>query len=119
MRSEGVASRPVFAESGHSYFLADVKRRRRNDVAGRFRAVVQDDWKLIWTPFAEEEDAWELYRVGTDPDETVNLYRPDHPAALRLAPRLAEWAARSEGDVAPRPLSKEDEAALRQLGYLE
>jgi hypothetical protein len=38
---------------------------------------------------------------------------------LRLAPRLAEWAARSEGDVAPRPLSKEDEAALRQLGYLE
>jgi arylsulfatase A-like enzyme len=108
-----------FAESGHSYFFADVKRRRRNDVAGRFRAVVQDDWKLIWTPFAKEEDAWELYRVGADPEETVNLYRPDHPAVLRLAPRLAEWAARSEGDVAPRPLSKEDEAALRQLGYLE
>jgi len=119
LRSEGVASRPVFAESGHSYFFADVKRRRRNDVAGRFRAVVQDDWKLIWTPFAEGEDAWELYHVGADPDEAVNLYRPDHPAALRLAPRLAEWAARSEGDVAPRPLSKDDEAALRQLGYLE
>jgi arylsulfatase len=119
MRSEGIASHPVFAESGHSYFFTDVKRRRRNDVSGRFRSVVQDDWKLIWTPFAEGEDAWELYDVGADPDETANLYRPDHPAVLRLAPRLASWTARSEGASPPRPLSEEDEATLRELGYLE
>jgi arylsulfatase A-like enzyme len=119
MRHEAVESRPVFAESGHSYFPAEVKRLRRNDVSGRFRTVIQDDWKLIWTPFAEQSDAWELYDLGADPGEAVNLYRPDHPAVLRLAPLLAEWAARSEGDVAPRPVSKEDEAALRELGYLE
>jgi arylsulfatase len=119
MRSEGIASHPVFAESGHSYFFTDVKRRRRNDVPGRFRAVLQGDWKLIWTPFAEEEDAWELYDVGADPDETVNLYRPDHPAVLRLAPRLAGFTARSEGEVAPEAVSEEDEATLRELGYLE
>jgi arylsulfatase A-like enzyme len=119
LQNEDLQSRPVFAESGYSYYHALVPRRRRNDVAGRFRAVVQDDWKLIWTPFAEEEDAWELYEVGTDPDETSNLYRPDHPAVLRLAPRLLEWAARSDRDVSPRPLSEADEAALRELGYLE
>jgi arylsulfatase A-like enzyme len=119
MRNGRVASRPIFAESGHSYFFADVKRRRRNDFEGRFRAVVQDDWKLIWTPFAAEEDAWELYDVGADPDETVNLYRPDHPAVLRLEPPLVEWTARSDADATARPLSEEDEAALRELGYLE
>jgi arylsulfatase A-like enzyme len=119
MRNAAAPSRPVFAESGHSYYFAEVKRRRRNDVAGRFRAVVQDDWKLIWTPFAEEADAWELYDVGADPHEEMNLYRPEHPATLRLKPLLAEWTARSEGEALPEPLSEEDEAALRELGYLE
>jgi arylsulfatase A-like enzyme len=119
MRDAGDASWPVFAESGHSYYFADVERRRRNDVAGRFRAVVQGDWKLIWTPFADEAEAWELYDVASDPHETANLYRPAHPAFRELKPRLVEWAAHSESDTAPRPLSEEDEAALRELGYLE
>ena len=43
----------------------------------------------------------------------------NHPAVLRFAARVIDWAARSEDGVAPRLLSKEDEAALRQLGYLE
>jgi len=119
MRRGGVAPRPVFAESGRSYYFEDVKRRRRNDVAGRLRAVVDGDWKLIWTPFAEESEAWELYDLAHDPHETVNLYRPDHPMFLALRPTLRHWAARSVGDATASPLSPEDARALRELGYVE
>jgi arylsulfatase A-like enzyme len=119
MERGAAAKHPVFVESGTSYFFADVKRRQRNDVAGRFRAVVQDDWKLIWTPFAAEHEAWELYELGTDPDETRNLYRPDHPRFQALRPVLQRWADRTAADAPAAPLSAQDEQTLRELGYIE
>jgi len=119
MRGEALSESPVFAESGHSYYFTEVERRQRNDVAGRFRAVFQGDWKLIWTPFADDADAWELYDVAADPHETSNLYRPDHPAVAELAPQLTAWAAGSRGAETRSTLSPKDEALLRELGYLE
>jgi arylsulfatase A-like enzyme len=119
MERGDAAQHPVFAESGYSYYFADVKRRRRNDVAGRLRAVVRENWKLIWTPFAPESEAWELYDVAADPHETRNLYRPDHPMFLALRPALDRWAARSAGKAPAAPLSTEDARALRELGYVE
>jgi arylsulfatase A-like enzyme len=119
MRGEADHAQPVFAESGYSYYFEDVKRRQRNDIAGRLRAVVRGEWKLVWAPFAPDDEAWELYHVSEDPHETENVYRPDHPAAQELRPLLAQWVERGGSPPESRPLSSEDEAALRELGYLE
>jgi choline-sulfatase len=120
MRGEPLAGEPVFAESGHSYFPHLVKRRVRNDVAGRFRAVVLGRWKLIWTPFQSDEKAWELYDVEADPHETRNLYAADHPAVPALRAHLERFLARETGNAAPSPgPSAADREALRSLGYVE
>ena len=120
LRGEALEPRPVFMESGASLFPELVQRRVRHDVPGRLRAVTSEGWKLIWTPFAPDDRAWELYDLAADPAETRNLYAPDHPQVVRLRPLLQEWAARSQDD-RPTPLapSPEDEEALRFLGYLE
>ena len=117
MRGESPAPAPVFAESGRSYFPELVRRRVHNGVPGRFRAVVQGDFKLIYTPFAD--DAWELYDVAGDPHETRDLYSADHPAVAGLEAALEAWLARAPKGAPPRHLLPEDEAALRELGYLE
>ena len=120
LRGEELEPRPVFSESGFSFFPDLVHRRQQFDVAGRFRAVTHANWKLIWTPFLPDSEAWELYDLAADPDERVNRYRPDHPQAPRLKAHLEEWLARSPGDApAQRALSDEDREALRRLGYLE
>jgi arylsulfatase A-like enzyme len=115
-----IANAPVFIESGRSFSIKEIGRRRRNDVPGSFRAVVQGDWKLIWTPFAPEEEAWQLFDLAADPDEEHDLYRPDHPHLGALQLVLAEWAARRSPNLdPPHVMSVRDEAALRELGYLE
>ncbi len=119
MRGEPLPPRPVFAESGRSQFPELVRRRARNDVDGRFRAVTVGDWKLIWTPHLSEPLAWELYDLGDDPGETENRYRADHPQVDVLKAHLRRWLA--QGDPAPRErdLAEPDREALRALGYLE
>jgi arylsulfatase A-like enzyme len=121
LRGEDLPAQPVFIESGHSYYPASVSRRVRNDVAGRFRAVILGDWKLIWTPFQSGELEWQLFDVGADPGETQNLYVPDHPALPRLKTHLDEWLSRQDAEdlAAPRAVSEEDRAALRALGYTD
>jgi arylsulfatase A-like enzyme len=110
---------PVFLESGHSYYPQYVTRRVRNDTAGRFRAVILGDWKLIWTPFQPEDLAWELFDIRGDPHETENLYAPDHPQVAPLKRHLESWLARQDpAEVAQPPeISTEDREALRALGY--
>jgi arylsulfatase A-like enzyme len=119
-RGNAIEPVPVFVESGRSFSIKEIARRQRNDVPGRFRAVVLDDWKLIWTPFLPDEEAWQLFDLASDPHEAHDVFRLDHPrfAALRLL--LEEWAART-GTVSEQPhvVSARDEAALRELGYVE
>jgi arylsulfatase A-like enzyme len=120
LRGEPLPHAPVFIESGTSFFPELVHRRQRNDVEGRFRAVTLGDWKLIWTPFLPDSEAWELYDLGADPDETRNLYRSDHPQLARLKPHLDAWLAVTSLAAAPAPpLTHEDREALRKLGYIE
>ena len=96
------------------------QRRQRNDVEGRFRAVTLGDWKLIWSPFFPDSEAWELYDLDADPDETRNLYRADHPQVARLKPHLDAWLGVASLGAAPvPPLTHEDREALRRLGYIE
>jgi arylsulfatase A-like enzyme len=120
MRGEALPPAPVFAESGHSFFPDLLRRRVRNDVAGRLRAVVFEDWKLIWTPFQSGALEWELYDLAADPGETRDLYRPDHPRFASLRSRLADWVRRSAPARLPENQLDEGEAALlRSLGYIE
>jgi arylsulfatase A-like enzyme len=112
-----MAPRPVFAESGRSFFPQLVRRRVRFDVTGRFRAVVAGDWKLIWTPGLREDSAYELYDLASDPAEERNLYRPDHPEAVHLRRLLEAWLRPVEKtQAAPGAADRE---RLRALGYIE
>jgi arylsulfatase A-like enzyme len=119
MRGEPLPEEPVFAEAGHSWFIELVRRRKLNDVSGRFRSVTLDDWKLIWTPFQMGDLGWELYNLREDPDETRDLYHPDHPQFEPLRQRLTEWTRRAGPAPPERPLSDDDRERLRALGYAE
>ncbi len=107
----------VFAESGKSFYPTLVRRRESFDVAGRFRAVVAGDWKLIWTPGRPRETAFELYDLAADPGETRDLYAPGDPRARRLEARLRAWYRAVEHP--EREPSAEDRRRLKSLGYLE
>jgi arylsulfatase len=60
------------------------------------RALRVGDWKLVarvkngtkFTP--EDENKWELYNLGTDPSETIDL-APKFPQ--RLKEMVAQWEA--------------------------
>jgi arylsulfatase A-like enzyme len=119
MRGEPLGGEPVFAEAGHSWFIRLVPRRKLNDIPGRFRSVTLGDWKLIWTPLQTGDRGWELYNLREDPDETLNLYHPDHPQVEPLRQRLAEWTKQARPAPPARPLSDDDRERLRALGYAE
>jgi arylsulfatase A-like enzyme len=119
LRGDALAPAPVFAEAGHSYSFELVRRRQRNDVAGRPRAVTLDGWKLIWTPFLPDDEAYELYDLAEDPGEARDLYRPDHPRAGPLREALEAWLARAPVDEALPSVSEADREALRRLGYIQ
>ncbi|MEE8526393.1 MAG: sulfatase [Thermoanaerobaculia bacterium] len=109
--------RPIFAESGKSFYPQLVRRRVGFDVAGRFRATVLGDWKLIWTPGQAPQMEYELYDLAADPAETRNLWTAGHPRAEALADHLRAWYR--DADHVERPPSAEDLERLRSLGYLE
>lgn len=119
LRGETLAPEPVFSESGFSFYPEWVPRRVRNDPEGRFRAVTRAGWRLVWTPFAAEHEAWELYDLRADPDETHNLYRADHPQVASLSAALTSWLARQPEAVPAKGIDPADQQALRALGYLE
>jgi arylsulfatase A-like enzyme len=90
---EGVSMkpRPVFLESGDSLFPAGVERRVTFDTRGRFRSVILDRWKLIWTPGMPAQRAFELFEVdlslGDERDVAAN-----HPRVIeRLGAALVAW----------------------------
>lgn len=123
MRGETVPPAPVFVESGELHFVEDMKRPRRPGIPGRQRGVVSEGWKLVWTPFADDTDEgsgeYELYDLKSDPNETQNVYREDHPRASALHAALREWMERRhQGPDGHRP-SEQDVEALRALGYIE
>ena len=112
--------RPVFAESGTSFYPQLVRRRVGFDVAGRFRAAVLGDWKLIWTPGQTPEMEYELYDLAADPAETHDLWTAGHPQGRVLTEQLHAWYRdASDEKHVERPPSEEDLERLRSLGYLE
>ena len=85
---------------------------------GRFRAVVDGDWKLIWTPGQDAGSEYQLYDIAADRNETRDL-SGEHPERVRdLRRMLDDWMA-AEEQQETRPISEEDEEALRALGYID
>lgn len=119
LRGGSLPSRPVFSECGHSYFPNMVHRRVTFNLAGRFRAVVVGDWKLIWTPGLPDDTAYELYNVRSDPDEALNLYGPGQTGTEQMKAFLHEWADSSPPTTRAQPLSDADRERLRSLGYMK
>ena len=119
MRGEALPERALYAETGRSLAETLLTRRVRNTIEGRIRSVTIGDWKLIWTPFQEGELEWELYDLGNDPEETVNLYSPEHPRVRELQSALRRWLSEQpDGESLPE-LSEEDLEGLRALGYVQ
>lgn len=117
IRGETLPARPLFAESGQSHYRSQIRRRVDFEPSGRFRSVLDGEWKLIWTPGLDSDHAFELYHLPSDPGELENLYRPGHPEVRRLADLLrARVAAEPRSTRKPTP---EDLEALRSLGYIE
>jgi len=115
---EPAASVPVFAESGRAFAFDLIHRRVKNTVAGRFRAVIFDDHKLIWTPFQSPEREWELYDLRRDPDETKNLYRAQDPRVEKLRSHLHSWIRATQEEKSAE-LSEDDKEILQALGYMQ
>ncbi len=111
-----LASQPVFAESGRSHYPEEVKGRVRFDVAGRFRTVLLDDWKLIWTPEASERE-WQLFDLASDPAELRDRWHPDHARGRELQAHLEAWLRGM--DQQPATPDTRDLELLRSLGYVE
>jgi arylsulfatase len=119
-RAESLPPRPVFAECDRSFFPQEIRRRVRFDVAGRLRAVVLGDWKLIWAPGRRGDDQFELYNLARDPGETKDVYTSNREAAAPLETALMGWL-RTAGEDPPAvqqaALAPKDMEILRSLGY--
>jgi len=113
------APRPLFAESDDSFFPEFIKRRVRHDIAGRFRSVIFDGWKLIWTPFQEPGMLYELYDIESDPAESNNLYEVEKTRAGVLEKYLQEWMALQTEPAEETQPTPKDLKILRSLGYIK
>ena len=106
----------VYAESGHSHYIGEIRGRTNNTVAGRFRAVRRGRFKLTYAPDIEQLT---LHDVVADPGEHTDLYAPDHPAMVDLLPQLQRHLGEDPMVDETPELTDDDREALRALGYLE
>lgn len=117
MRHESEAEpRLAYADALNLYDAHSPKKKLPKGQMDNLFAVTDGVWKLIWKERRRELS--ELYHLARDPLESTNLWRPDHPQALRLEAFLEEKGARiielpTAGD-GPGPSA----AALGHLGYV-
>lgn len=93
---------------------------RAVETRGQKYAVRVGDFKYLESP--QEDVPRELYDLATDPGEHHNLadQRPD--VAARLSRLIAEWRddhRRAIGPPPAQPVSPQDQALLKALGYTE
>jgi arylsulfatase A-like enzyme len=111
------APRRAYADALNLYDLNSrkVQRRRPND--DLLYSVIEYPWKLIYRSLRPDES--ELYDLGSDPDEAVNLYASESGQAERLVKVLHELGGFvnepfGDGKGDPEALER-----LRTLGYVD
>ena len=108
----------AYSESGRNFYKEN-PRQYVDGVAGKWRMIRSDRYKLIMIP-KTGGPSWEFYDLKTDPGETTNSAgrHPDDEAALRRA--LMDLVARDPGrdDQEEPPLPPELKENLRSLGYV-
>ncbi len=109
----------AYSESGRNFYKEN-PRQHVNGVAGKWRMLRSDRFKLILIPAASGGPIWEFYDLESDPGETTNVAGkfPGEEAALRQA--LLDLLAADPGrdDRAEPALPPDLEENLRSLGYV-
>lgn len=124
LRGEPLPVVPVFAEAGHSFFPRQQPGRVANTLAGRLRAVVHGDDKVIWVPGAEDVPEYRLFDVVADPLEQEDRSAAAPGTFATLKAELQGWL-RDEIDLTAASAEDMDEPdtdevqALKALGYME
>ncbi len=118
-RGERLTPGPVaYSESGRNFYPEN-PRQFIGGVAGKWRMVRDERYKLIDIP-KDPEPVWELYDLKEDPGETRNLIEalPAEVEHLRrvLLPILAADPGRDDRDEPPLPEGLDEQ--LRSLGYV-
>jgi arylsulfatase A-like enzyme len=113
---EAPTPRRAYADALNLYDLnSEVVKRRPND--DLLYSVIEYPWKLIYRSLRPDES--ELYDLGSDPDEAVNLYASETEQADHLVAVLHEldgFVTQPFGDGVGDPEVIE---RLRALGYLD
>jgi arylsulfatase A-like enzyme len=109
--------RLAYADALNLYDLNSrmIRNRRPND--DLLYSVIEYPWKLIYRPLRPDES--ELYNLGSDPDEAINLYASETGHAKRLVEALHElggFVSQPFGDGKGDPEALE---RLRALGYVD
>jgi arylsulfatase A-like enzyme len=109
----------AYSESGRNFYRAN-PRQHVDGVAGKWRMLRSERFKLILIPAASGGPIWEFYDLESDPGETTNVAGqfPGEEAALRQA--LLDLLAADPGrDDREEPALPPDlEENLRSLGYV-
>jgi arylsulfatase A-like enzyme len=116
--SEGASTpRRAYADALNLYDLNSRKIQGLRPNDDLLYSVIEYPWKLIYRSLRPEES--ELYDLGSDPGEAVNLYASETEQAARLVEVLRELGGFVEqpfggGEGDPEALDR-----LRALGYLD
>jgi len=87
----------------------------------KLRAVIDADWKLMYTPAYQEAEHFELYNLREDPDELVDFSARYPREFARLKELLLSWVS---GDTVTAyaesiEISRGEIEALKALGYIQ
>ncbi|TET68855.1 MAG: hypothetical protein E3J45_02600 [Candidatus Zixiibacteriota bacterium] len=87
----------------------------------KLRAVIDGDWKLLYTPAHEEAEHFELYNLREDPDELVD-FSVQYPREFsRLKELLLSWVSADTVTAYTESIeiSRGEIEALKALGYIQ
>jgi len=110
---------PAYSESGRNFYREN-PRQYVDGIAGKWRMMRSDRFKLIMIPAKSSGPIWEFYDLQSDPGETANVLGkfPAEEQALRraLLDLVAGDPSKDDRDEPPVPPGLEDD--LRSLGYV-